>query len=172
MKLQTSPNNWSCAAVSLAMALDQPYQRIIDLCGHDGSAKVWRPPYEDLHEGFHIHELIDIAWTRFMKPVTPFVRTPTVTPSLDHPAQNAIFRHHMHTERRFLARIFNCVGMMTGFTNKAGKLSTHAVAWDGTQIYDPRGYSYHFDSRIKYSFDPDVFWMVGGKDVSAFTVVP
>ena len=166
MNLQVSPNNWSCAAVSLAMALDRPYKRIIDLCGHDGSAKVWQAPYHNKEAGFHIHELIDVAWTSFKKTMTPFVRSPMATPSTDQREQTAIFAHYKDHERRFVARIFNRVGIMTGFAH-----GSHAVAWDGSRIYDPRGYVYYYDDRQKYYYEPDVFWMVGGDDVSAFTVV-
>lgn len=169
MKLQVSPNNWSCMAVAAAMVLNKPLSEVIQGLGHDGSEKVWQPHWEDQVAGFHIHEIIDYAWMQNATPVTPFLRYPLVTPSPAHPEQLAKFAREPDLERRFTNRLYGRVGIITG-TVIFGR--GHAVAWNGHKIYDPRGYVYTYaEAETDYHYHADIFWMFGGMDVSPFTVV-
>lgn len=169
MKLQVSPNNWTCMATATAMALDKPLYEVIEGLGHSGSESVWPPEWNHLPAGYHIHEIIDYVWMQHAKPVTPFVRRPMVTPAYDCPDQVAKFAREPDLEKRFKHRIAGRVGIMTGVISKG---RGHAVAWDGRNIYDPRGYVYSLDTaRQFYNYYVDTFWMFGGLDVSAFTVV-
>ncbi len=166
MKLQISPNNWSCMPTSVAMALDTDVDTVIRLCGHKGDALPWPPPFDKLREGFHIHEIIDVVWLYFSKTMTPFIREPTVTPHDECPERGAVFVE-CDSEIRFIKRLWSRQGIMTGVVGELG----HAVAWDGHRIYDPRGYIYTYTDRDKYRYDPDVFWMIGGPDGSASKIL-
>jgi hypothetical protein len=66
----------------------------------------------------------------------------------------------------------NRVGIVTGvIVSGCVKGIGHAVAWDGSRFYDPRGYIYTFNERDKYRYEPDVFWMIGGPDGSASKIL-
>ena len=170
MKLQIAPNNWSCMATSVAMALDTQTANVVRLCGHSGDGLPWPPPFDHIREGFHIHELIDVVWLYFSKTLTPFIRCPMVTPRDECPEQPATFTE-CDAETRFIKRMWSRTGILTGVVKSGCVEIGHAVAWDGHKIYDPRGYIYPFTARDKYGYEPDVFWMLGGPDGSASKIL-
>lgn len=161
MKLQCPANNWSCMPFALAMALDVPVEDIIRLVGHDGSHHPWPVPFQFVRAGFHIHEIIDVAFLYYRRLLCPFVREPTVTCDERCPEIPAKFVG-TDTDARWRWALRNNTGIMTGQMMDTGV--GHAVAWDGQKIYDPRGYVYSYDDRHHYLYEPDTFWLLGGYD--------
>lgn len=151
------------------MALDVPVDRIISLAGHDGSCHPWPAPFSLIREGFHIHEMIDVAYLYFRRLLCPFVRTPMVTPDENCPEQLAKFRRAESVDHRWCSALYCKVGIMTG--QMTDTRIGHAVAWDGHRVYDPRGYVYRYSERLDYKYDPDTFWMLGGYDGDSFKIL-
>lgn len=64
MQLLVQPNKWSCLPTSLAMVIDEPFDKVIDTIGHDGSGILY-PEYgvDPLQRrAFHILEITYAAW--------------------------------------------------------------------------------------------------------------
>jgi hypothetical protein len=117
-----------------------------------------------------MHEIIDYVWLYHARPMTPFVRYPEVAIDMAGPTQLAKFTRWKDAETRFSRLLHrNVEGIITGVM-ESGR--GHCVAWDGQNIYDPRGYVYPYTKAESiYKFNPDAFWMFGGLDVSPFTVL-
>lgn len=154
MKLITSDNSWSCMAAAAAMVSGTSVAYITHMLGHDGSDHPWPAPYEHLHRGFHIHEIIDLFWLQFQQSLTPFVRKPTCQPHPDAPEIPARLPYSRDPEEWFQHVLLWNWGIITGI----GKGLGHAVAWDGREVFDPRGYRYPYRLCAEHNFDPDTFW--------------
>lgn len=152
MKLQKSVSDWSCLATSFAMVLDIPVQEVFKAIGHDGSEIIW-PMLSDPHcrRSFHIQEMIDLCWEH-NKLVVMFEARPCNAPypgfdPIDVPMKFA-------PEERF-KKLIQHPGVFTGYVN--GGVG-HAVAWDGSQIFDPRGKVFSNFTEAKFSIE--TFWAV------------
>lgn len=156
MKLITTKNSWSCMAAAAAMVTDTSVEHIAHMLGHDGSDHPWPHPYEHLHRGFHIHEIIDLLWIQFQQSMTPFVREPMCTPHMKCPEVPARSPYSADSSVRFIKALVHNQGIITGMIGELG----HAVAWDGKEVFDPRGYRYYYHACDTYRFVPDVFWCV------------
>lgn len=149
--MQRNPNGWSCLPTAFAMALYHPVESIISLACHDGSEIAWPQFPEPLcRRGFHIQEMIFIAWRYFSRTVTPFEAIPLLqcrdgqpidVPTLPEPKWRMpeLMQHN--------------IGVITGATLDG---RAHAVAWDGEKILDPRnGTTYSLDGFLL-----ETFWMI------------
>lgn len=132
------------------MVLSYDVDKLIALLGHDGSEIAW-PQFEEplCRRGFHIQELIFIAWRNFSRTFTPFEAIPLLRcrdgevidiPSLPAPTWRMpeVMQHSW--------------GIITGATMRG---QPHAVAWDGEQIYDPNGTTYPVDQFLL-----ETYWMM------------
>jgi hypothetical protein len=150
MTPQRSPNRWSCLPTAFAMALYTSVHEVIAKAGHDGSEIAWPQFPEPLcRRGFHIQEMIFIAWRHYSRTVTPFEALPMLrscdgdpidVPSLPEP------------HWRMPEVMANASGVVTGTTING---QPHAVAWDGEIILDPNGTTYSIDK-----FRLECFWML------------
>lgn len=147
---------WACTIASFSMVLGIDWQVIIKLIGHDGS----RCPYSDpsIRVGFHFQECIEIAQQRGWT-CTPIELFPSSTPGNGEETQ-IFFPDADGNWARFLHHLNDCPsGVIEGVVEKAGgTLIGHAVAWDGTKIYDPKGAVYSFAEHRSHKFYPRVLW--------------
>lgn len=150
MKLITSPVSWGCSAAALAMVLDEDYDFVIKEIGHDGSEIIHPnllPP--GCRKGFHMQELIEVALD-LNYPVTPIEVLPvqTATGSDEHIVEFPKYYSH---EKRLRFHLRQGKGIIIGKLEKYW----HAVAWDGENVFDPRGQIYPFsDCKINVA----TFW--------------
>jgi hypothetical protein len=133
MKLKTQNNHWSCLLYSYAMVLDVEPETLIDMIGHDGSEIIFPKKLEPTNRrGFHYQELFDCAFNLGYS-VMEIQVLPTSITTLDTELFEIDFR--ITNEQRFLEYIKDRVGVFNGMALQ----HNHAVAWDGSTIYDPRG---------------------------------
>lgn len=150
MKLITSPVSWGCGAAALAMVLDKDYDFIIKAIGHDGSAVInpdLKPP--GCYKGFHMQELIEAAITNGAM-ATPIEVLPvqTATGEDEHVVE---FPKYPGNAERLRYHLSHSPGIILGKLEKYW----HAVAWDGVNVFDPRGQVYSYeDCKINIA----TFW--------------
>lgn len=150
MRLITAPNSWSCAAASLAMVLDIDFDEVIEMIGHDGSEKInpqLRSP--GCYKGFHMQELIEVA-LGYNYAVTPIEAMPVQT-ALGDDEYDVEIKRYESSEDRLQYHLIRSKGILIGKLNKYW----HAVAWNSSKIYDPRGQTYPYsDCKINVA----TFW--------------
>lgn len=136
MKLQKM-NKPQCLIYSAAMILDIEAERLMSEIGHDG-LDIWWSRFDDnrKYRGHHIQEIID-CFLRRRKALVPIDIIPASAPD-GHPdlVCTEIYRH---PDARFWEYILNRKAILIG-RNMAG--NGHAVAWDGSKIFDPIGTIY------------------------------
>jgi len=144
MRMQVTPNAWSCLPTAFAIALEVPLAEVLEGIGHDGSEVAWPDLPEPLRRrAFHIQELVLFAFRRSAW-VIPFDALPTqigahgVTPLLCEYGFEEILRSNF--------------GVLTGLNYAEQR---HAVAWDGREIWDPNGRCYSPED-----FHIETFWAI------------
>jgi hypothetical protein len=152
VKIQVTPNRWSCLPTAFAIALDVRTGMLIKWLGHDGS-RVVRPglPEPECYVGFHIQELIGYAWW-LGSAVTPFEANPR-----SHVGGEAVrIEFQGGNAARMLTALHANSGVLTGQSVATG--SHHAVAWDGSKIYNPTGAIQGLED-----FAINTFWLISGR---------
>lgn len=148
MKLVKSKNAWSCLIASAAMVLDKHPDVLTELIGHDGSEIIFPDAREPARRrGFHVQEIIDCAHA-YGYAVTPVEALPISTP--DRVREYEV-KFCVSNEERFSLCLEDSTGILTGRARQWG----HAVAWDGSSVYDPRGKVTTF---ALCEMDIDIFW--------------
>lgn len=139
MTIQKTPNGWSCLLVAFAIAINEPYEDLIKEIGHDGSRKIWSHlPEPYCRQSFHPQELIDCCFNRNIH-ILEIEKYPCLKPIYFNPDMFYVFDDQKSLSR-FNKYIQTFPGVLIG--------STHAVAWDGLQLYDPKGYTIpNFDAQ-------------------------
>ncbi len=128
MKLltMTSPQ---CLLYSAAMVLDVEPDTLINEIGHDG-LEVWWPQFDDYRQyrSHNMQEIID-CFLRRGKGLAPIDACP-----MQSPDGSALLARETYVDgpARFMATIKGQRAILIGWT--------HAWAWDGEDVYDPRGY--------------------------------
>lgn len=113
-----------CLVTSAAMCLGVETDAIHEFLGHDGT-DVWFPPHN--MRGVHIQEIIDYAIIKG-KTFFPIEREPCIAPDEEtepreiYTMPNARFSYYIG------GRV--CILIMEG----------HACAYDGENVFDPKGY--------------------------------
>ena len=146
MKLQVQPNRWSCFATSVAMVLDIPLDKFFRLVGHDGSENIW-PNKKDPHRrrGIHPQEAM-LACAKLGYSMVPLERNPFV---MDYdPGACEI----CHCKRiKVIQAPFD---HLLPLTQGVMRFGSHAVAWDGKNIFDPNG-----TVRMLHDLPDQYFWI-------------
>jgi len=133
MKLQKSPIPNSCVPTAFAMVLNIPIEQIIKELGHKGDKIIWpNLPEPSNRCGFHIQELVDICIEHGYL-VTHIEAIPTSVPYKGTKDADEYIVYF--NEARLLKHITNSKGVIFG--------PTHAVAWSGDKIYDPKSKIYN-----------------------------
>lgn len=142
MILQISPNAWSCLPTAFAMCLDVPTQKVIEAIGHDGSEVIFEDyPDPMCRRGFHTSELMDYCLRvhgLYVSLIPLSVRLWTK----DNKAYHDLYKDENIDER-----------LAFYLSNKRAVVlePTHAIAYDGHELYDPRGYKRSLDSmRVQH----------------------
>lgn len=133
MKLIKQPNAWSCVGCAFAMATDTTLERFIIALGHDGSERWWPEIPEPYGcRCFDVQECSIIAFNSGY-----FV----------HEIRNGYeYGPEDHAKRKitlpdgYLDTIMNQHQGVLLVTPKYAEQNSHAVAWDGKQVYDPLGF--------------------------------
>jgi len=142
MKLIKQTNDWNCIIAVTAMLLDTTIQELITKIGHDGSEVVF-PELEGpmQRRGFHIQEIIPIV-LEYGYAMVPIEMEPISTP-------NGINQFKI-PKVNINKYMINRPGILLGKNVKS--LWWHAVAWDGTLMYDPGGRVGYFNDFQIYTF--------------------
>lgn len=149
MILQKQPTRWSCLPTAFAMVLRIDVNWLIKKIGHDGSEIIdtrLEDPFS--RRGFHIQELIDIAY-KLNYLVMPIEACPCV-----------LFQELYDQEKqneRLVKYLSDNDGILTG--ECLGSEKGHAVAWTNGQVIDPTDKEIKDLSCLKIK----TFWMVNRK---------
>lgn len=137
MDLQISPNAWSCLPTAFAMCLNVPVKEVIRDIGHDGSEIIFEDYPEPMcRRGFHTSELMDYC-------LREHDLTVSLTPlsvrlwTKDNKCHYDLYGNEDIDERLAFYLISKRAVILE---------PTHAVAYDGHELYDPRGYKRSLDS--------------------------
>jgi len=137
-----NPNSWSCLLASAAMVLDQPLERLVQDLGHDGSKIMWpelTEPYR--RKSFHIQEIV-LLCLKYKHSCTCLETNPLSTPSEVSLPIQAISPAIICERIRIHAK-----------KNKGICITpTHACAWDGFKIFDPKGLIYLWEDLKELQF--------------------
>lgn len=115
------------------MIADEPLDKIINLIGHDGSEKIWPDASEPYcYRGFEYQEITRAAYKLGFSPVMFYVCYAIGNTSACQPSLPPKVNHE-------------AISFITPRTRALLMLSNHAVATDGVQIYDPKGYVMQFE---------------------------
>ena len=129
MKIQISPNWWSCFATSFAIVLKMPVRNLFLEVGHDGSEII----FPDLPEPFgrrtiHPQELIDVCLGRGFA-----LMMVEAIPSMSG-------NYEIQFKEGNISRLTRYMSMYTGVVCGVNQdLKPHAIAWDRKSFYDPIG---------------------------------
>lgn len=147
MKLQRTPNGWSCLPASFATVLSISLDEMLKRVGHDGSEVVFPGEDPERRRAFHPQEMIDLANSMGVC-VTPIEARPTSRPAGFSLSPYEVDLDVVPRFQRYLERN---VGVLTGLNARSRR---HAVVWDGESIWDPASgecYGIHL-------FQPEIFW--------------
>jgi len=131
MRMQTM-HKPQCLLYSAAMLLNEPASFLVEELGHDGM-EVWWPELDD-HRKFRGHsmqEMIDIFLKRGFT-LTPIQSFPMQSPGSCIEARPTFEEY----AERFYKHIAKKRAILIGRTQRG---NGHAWAWDGYQVFDPRG---------------------------------
>lgn len=137
MKLIIQPNPWTCLLSSFCMCMKLTIQEGLQTIGHDGSRRLLLNNTNDSvnRSGHHIQEMIDMAF-QFDYSCTPI----DAKPAFGYFDPNIKDRPELWSneicEKRIESYLMGNVGVIIG---TVGFNQGHAVAWDGKNVYDPRG---------------------------------
>jgi hypothetical protein len=141
MKMQRSPNHWSCLPCAFTMVTGKPLEELIAKIGHDGSEIIWPElPEPQRRRSFHLQELVDVAFPTTVieaEPISQSAEDKQFTPFKDHFSR---LQNYMKTYD----------GVIIGMFGR----NPHAAAWDHVNqlIYDPNGQIYQNHKLIKIRY--------------------
>lgn len=130
-----------CLIYATAMILDTSVEQVMNIIGHYGLKEIKTIDsngtiYEKYRRNFHIEEIQDVC-LRFNKLLCAI----DIYPIIEY---SDTLKHAIWTEDQCIDRLYNIL------TDRVGLLLTedHAVAWDGKEIYDPRGFTCELDDHV------------------------
>ncbi len=132
MKLQKAPLKHTCLVTAFAMVLGTDAQNMIDSIGSDPHQVLW-PQHQEpqCFRGHHIQEMIDYAMCLGYS-VTEIQAAPRFG------TLGCTETFEVWDEATMMRRIQNKVSEYAGVITSP----THAVAWDGHNVFDPCGKIY------------------------------
>ncbi len=151
-----------CVYASLAMVLNEKLETItrhFNTWGYEqGQMYPFLGEWETLPRVPSMHEICEVAMFHYDTGFVPFQRDPEVAPHPDCPPIRVwehIQNRSVDAEGMFRAQLSRGPGLIEGFKDDTG----HMVAWDGSIIYDPRGYCYSPNVADRFDFEPRRFWL-------------
>jgi len=143
-------NNHDCVAASLAMVTGIPMSDIKEDLFTDLEYP-FPPPWDKLPKVPNMDVICDYLWLGFRLGLTPFNNAPFCSPDVACPS----FPVWEDAAAMFQRQLGFGPGLLEGTV--AGK--GHMCAWDGTMVFDPRGYAYLPDEADDLGFDIERFWL-------------
>lgn len=142
-----------CVYASLAMVLGETLEGVYH------NFQPWKledkypfpSPWDELPRVPSMHEICEIAIRHYLMAFVPFEYDPEVTPHPDCPA----IKVWDNAREVFNLQLRRGKGLIEGLKDNKG----HMVAWNGTVVYDPRGYMYSLNVSDKFYFEPRRFWL-------------
>lgn len=133
MKLLKS-HSGLCLLYSAAMLLDEEPDILAKEIGWNGK-EIWWPNLAGVkrHRTHHIQEIIDCCLSRGFG-LTKIELLPTISPGI--PSKPRMIFTGEKALNRLVAALENQKAILVGQTEGG---ITHAWAWDGKKVYDPRG---------------------------------
>lgn len=153
MRLETATNN-DCVAASLAMLFDLPIDHIKGELFPSPTQYPFPEPWDGLPRVPSMEEIVHWAYRHRKVGLVPFPYHPYCSPHPDCPGV-AVWPDQ-NPDKVFAGQLSHGKGVIEGVTETG---SGHMVAWDGTVIYDPRGYLYSLNVVAKFGFEPSRFWL-------------
>lgn len=98
-----------------------------------------------------MEEICDIAIRHFKTAFVPFPIDPLATPHEDCKPIHV----WQYPQKKFTSQLSFGRGLLEGMVVESG----HMVAWDGSVIFDPRGYCYSINVADRFDFQPRRFWL-------------
>lgn len=119
-----------CIAVAFAIACEAPLHDFLERLKNRGGP---------VKGTYHTQQCTDVA--RDLGYATMWIESQSMlVPSADYQGEPAKILYPEGNTVRFMNYLRTHTGVLGGMRPNMG----HAVAWDGTQIYDPRGYIYDY----------------------------
>jgi len=121
---------YPCIAVAFAIACETPLDEFLQRLERRGG----------LVKGtYHTQQCTDVVWD--LGYATMWIESQSLlVPDADYKGEPAKILYPEGNRVRFMNYLRAHKGVLGGMRPNIG----HAVAWDGTQIYDPRGFIYDF----------------------------
>lgn len=145
------------ASVAMLLSIDKSAAYHL-LCSHwkVEDFKPFAEPFQDVPRVPSMEEICD-ALIRYNSGIAlvPFPRNPLATPHQECPP----IQVWANPEEKFRQQLSRGRGLIEGIVGDRG----HMVAWDGSIVYDPRGYCYSINVSDKFNFVPRRFWLAVGK---------
>jgi len=151
MKLIVSPDNFSCVAASLAMVTNISLDIVLEELFTDLPCP-FPPPWDEIPKVPTTDEIAFWLWTEHFHGIMPFNRNPTCSINSECPP----IKVWSDEETMWQRQLTFGWGLLEGATVNGG----HLCAWDGSLVFDPRGYIYKWRDRLEYSFDAHRFWLL------------
>lgn len=142
-----------CVYASLAMVLNEKLEAAYHCYKHWNYDRNYpfTGEWEKVPRVPSMEEICDISWRHFKMALIPFPLDPVATP---HEDCKPI---HVWDQpwKKFTSQLSFGKGLIEGLHDGRG----HMVAWDGSIVYDPRGYCYSINVADRFNFEPKRFWL-------------
>lgn len=153
MRLILTEKPFTCVHASLAMLLGGSESHHEYVKNSLPLRYPFPSPYQGVPAGHSMAEVCDFIQRSgtWIVGLMPFDRSPTCSIAPELPEVSVWsegelkWRQHLRFGR----------GLLEGHTEVVG----HMCAWDGRNVYDPRGYIYAWEDREDYNFDAERFWL-------------
>jgi hypothetical protein len=120
-------------------------------------------PWDKLPKVPDMNVICDYAMGQQGVALVPFELDPLCSPHVDCKPVPVWPRSKTATARgpwKFEIALRKGPGLIEGTLTRNGNQLGHMVAWDGTVIYDPRGYCYSTNVAMpRFNFQPRRFWL-------------
>lgn len=159
MQLIVATNN-DCVAAALAMLFevkkDYIKKELFSFLTHHS----FQEPWDNFPMVPSMEMICDWAYRERGVGLVPFPYHPHCSP---HPDCPGIPVWPADTpDKIFRGQLSYGQGVIEGITESGAPDCGHMVAWNGTVIYDPRGYMYSSNVADKFGFTPSRFWLAVG----------
>jgi hypothetical protein len=142
-----------CVVGSLAMLLGVAPEFIRRQICHNPPIYPFPAPWDEYPLVPSMEIICDWAYSHMNVAMVPFPYNPLCTPHEDCPPTPV---WDDDADVVFEGQLEYGTGLIEGTVDGA---HGHMVAWDGSVIYDPRGYCYSLNIAEKHGFTPARFWL-------------
>lgn len=138
-----------CSAASVAMLLNEEYNSIYKLFQYEDKYP-FPSPNDKLERVPSMEELCCIIWKKYKVGFMPFPKS-----LYCYPAPDSEPYFVWDGDDNFRSFLDFGEGLLEGVSTNCG----HLCAWDGKEIYDPRGDVYKYEHASLFDFESTRFWL-------------